>query len=659
METLLTPYTAREFIPATAVLVFAPHPDDEAIGCGGLLSVYAQNSIPVDVIFLTSGEFGEHGHAGPEARESESVDACNSLSIRHVSWWREPDRGVKYHEAMIDRAVDVIAGSGADLVLCPGINELHPDHRTTAWLVIEAARRLNEKGSSVSVAMYEVGAPLHYVNALIDISAVVDDKRKAIKCYKSQLDLYSYDELILGLNQYRSYTLNNDVKYAEAYRLLAPADLRQPVLLAEPEVQRQERLHVVTITPDCPKVSVLMRSMGRDTLARALDSVALQTWPNIEVLVLNASGAAHPEVLNHVGGFPLRFIDSGHGLKRAAAANELLDQADGDFALFLDDDDWIAPDHVASLVQVLQDSSSVVAAYSGVQMGVLQGAEWRPDHTFNADFDRNRLLFENYLPIHSVLFRLPDVRDRYACRFDTELEVFEDWDFWLQLSQQTDMLPTGHVSAYYCRNQSEGSEVFETTEANDAQREKLRAKWFDTFSLDKFGQLLDYIQCEYRARNVAEQALASQISGHAATLKELTVELASVKEVLKQRENEIKDFSVHVSGLEKILAQKDAEIFSMSRQLSDLEVWIEDLKKAATDKDKIIMAREIEISNFKDHVSNLESMVKEKDADISELSVHISEKDEILERCQAQFSDLLSLTRNRKWLLSKLIKPED
>ena len=62
-------------------------------------------------------------------------------------------------------------------------------------------------------------------------------------------------------------------------------------------------------------------------------------------------------------------------------------------------------------------------------------------------FDATRLWLANYLPIHAVLF----ARDLVAAgaRFDEDLEVYEDWDFWRQLAERQTFLHVGGVSATY------------------------------------------------------------------------------------------------------------------------------------------------------------------------------------------------------------------
>ena len=113
-----------------------------------------------------------------------------------------------------------------------------------------------------------------------------------------------------------------------------------------------------------PLVSIIIRSMDRSTLTDALDSVASQTYPNIEVVIVNAKGADHREVDEWCGHFPQR-ITTNEGetsLRRSQAGNVGLRVANGDYLLFLDDDDWLAVDHIAKLVDTLITHPACLAA---------------------------------------------------------------------------------------------------------------------------------------------------------------------------------------------------------------------------------------------------------------------------------------------------------
>src|SRR3990167_10533026 len=101
-----------------------------------------------------------------------------------------------------------------------------------------------------------------------------------------------------------------------------------------------------------PLVSVLVRSMDRPSLHEALDAVALQTYPHVEVVVVNARGGEHAALGTSCGRFPLRLVNAGGSpLARPAAANAALDAARGDWLIFLDDDDSMDPDHLERLVR--------------------------------------------------------------------------------------------------------------------------------------------------------------------------------------------------------------------------------------------------------------------------------------------------------------------
>ena len=247
MESRLTPYQAAPLIDCTAALVFAPHPDDETLGCGGLLAACHVAGIPTHAIIVTSGDFGEHGKVGSAAREAETRAAADVLGIGTVQFWREPDRGVACDERTIAAARQAILDTNADLILAPSFHEIHPDHRATAWIVIEATRRLAEEGRNLRLAMYEVGAPLHRVDVLVDITAHESAKRAAVAKYVSQLRIQPYDAVIFSLNHYRTYTLPASVKYAEAFCILDADMLKDPVRITEAELLRQERLGLVTV----------------------------------------------------------------------------------------------------------------------------------------------------------------------------------------------------------------------------------------------------------------------------------------------------------------------------------------------------------------------------------------------------------------------------
>ena len=99
-----------------------------------------------------------------------------------------------------------------------------------------------------------------------------------------------------------------------------------------------------------PLVSIIVRSMGRECLANAVASVARQTHRPLELVVVDATGGAHPALPELPSLSNARLVNAGRRLLRPAAANVGIDHAKGEWIGFLDDDDFFEPTHVARLV---------------------------------------------------------------------------------------------------------------------------------------------------------------------------------------------------------------------------------------------------------------------------------------------------------------------
>ena len=93
-----------------------------------------------------------------------------------------------------------------------------------------------------------------------------------------------------------------------------------------------------------PLVSILIRSTDRKTLEQTLSSVALQIYDFIEVWVI-AAKPEHQALPDLVGQFPLHFVPTAVPLSRTQAAHTALSTPQGLFALYLDDQECVAPSH--------------------------------------------------------------------------------------------------------------------------------------------------------------------------------------------------------------------------------------------------------------------------------------------------------------------------
>lgn len=477
MEQDLIPYTPSPVPPAHAVLVLAPHPDDEVFGCGGTLALHAQAGVRVTSIVLTGG--GEHGDAA--VRATESTAAARLLGTAPPDFWNLPDRGLLYSESLVQRIVERMQSDGVDLVYAPSPSEIHPDHRQTTLLALEAVRRA---GGGTRLAFYEVGSPLR-PNRLVDITSVAALKKRAMRCFASQQVHQDYVGHIAALNTYRTYTLPAGVAAAEAFWLVDAAEIAAGQV-ARSLAQVSPGLSAPADVTTQPLVSVLIRSMDRPSLAAALDSVALQTYPRIEIVVL-AACADHAPLPAFWGPCAVRLLADGVPYARSAAANRALDAARGEWLMFLDDDDWLMPGHVARLADVLRRVPASRAAYTGV---ALIDQDDRPQgQALDLPFDATRQLAGNLMPIHAVLFESALVRE--GCRFDETLDRYEDWDFWLQLGRRTTPVHLPGVSACYRIHASSG--VHEDAGPQGAATAAIYRKWESVWRDDEKASVMERV----------------------------------------------------------------------------------------------------------------------------------------------------------------------
>jgi glycosyltransferase involved in cell wall biosynthesis len=265
----------------------------------------------------------------------------------------------------------------------------------------------------------------------------------------------------------------------------------------------QNRVAELLANPEAPPVSVVIRSTGRPELAEALDSVAAQTYPRIEVIVVDALGSGLSGLAAACGAFQLRVCSRARPLRRSDAANTGLEEARGDYIVFLDDDDWFLPNHVAALVAALEQHPEALVAYAGVRL--LRPVEGAGD-VLNEPYSAVALRSGNFIPLHAGLFRR-SVIDR-GFRFDQHLDAYEDWDFWLQLSRAGAFVHVDQVSACYRAGGASGVGLAASTEQQRVGREKVYAKWREIWTaaeLNEIGEERNELALRLRGRVLQER----------------------------------------------------------------------------------------------------------------------------------------------------------
>jgi len=200
---------------AKRVLVFAPHPDDECIGCAGTLAILSQNpGIEICVVLVTNGDGGQKS-PDPQMssiRIEEMRQALNILGIHQLQTLGFQDGRFFSDEALSSAMDSVVQSFHPNWVFAPSPMDYHKDH----VLVSHAVTQFCQRSAFVEQLIYlESWTPLPATH-IVDITGVMDLRIKALKEHRTALKYGDYARAVEGLNAYRGLYLGFD-RFAEAY----------------------------------------------------------------------------------------------------------------------------------------------------------------------------------------------------------------------------------------------------------------------------------------------------------------------------------------------------------------------------------------------------------------------------------------------------------
>jgi LmbE family N-acetylglucosaminyl deacetylase/glycosyltransferase involved in cell wall biosynthesis len=444
------------------LLILAPHPDDEVIGCGGLAALHLRDGRPVHVVVATDGAQAGDG----EQREAESRAALALLGNATIEFLRFPDRALENACELDLRLAAILREQKPDLIAVPSPLEIHPDHIALSRAFCDLIARdasLFADLAVARVAFYEVSAPLR-PNALVDITSVADSKYAAIQTHASQTAIRDYTSYARGLNAWRAMTLPTHVKFAEAYWTTPLPSLRTTPFSALREAMGPVRIE--TVSTPLP-VSVIVRTKDRpNLLAEAIASIRGTGYP-AEIVVVN-DGGTHP----NIDGIAL--VENETSLGRSEAANAGVRAAKHDYVVFLDDDDLFYPEHLPALAKTASGSHAA-GWYSDAVSAFIDGARRETMRIYARDFDRELLLVDNYIPLPTLLFRRADFLSLGG--FDPAFDLFEDWDFLIRLAQRGDFAHVPRITCEIRHIKGSGSVIVTNPEGSPAFRDAKLQVW--------------------------------------------------------------------------------------------------------------------------------------------------------------------------------------
>ena len=196
---------------ARGMLVVVPHPDDEAVMFGGLLSLAARRGIPIRLLAVTDGGAAYPGRIAAdrltELRQAEQEAAIVELGAAASSVTRIglPDGQVERHEAELREAIVGELGDGIDLLVAPWKHDHHTDHEACGRAAEWAAQVVDRPISTafgLFWALLREDPPAGISVASIEMTTwEMDHKRSAVGRHLSQVSTLVTDQPVLGATE--------------------------------------------------------------------------------------------------------------------------------------------------------------------------------------------------------------------------------------------------------------------------------------------------------------------------------------------------------------------------------------------------------------------------------------------------------------------------
>ncbi|NQT23519.1 MAG: PIG-L family deacetylase [Candidatus Omnitrophica bacterium] len=211
------------------VMIVAPHPDDETLGCGGTILKLKKQKKEIYWVIVTNISVKQgFSPRKVDTRQNEIEKVAKFYGFDNVYKLDYPTAMLEAISVkdIIDRFSSVINKIKPDSIFIPYQNDIHFDHRITSQAVISCTKTFRTPFIK-RLSMYEVisetefGSSVFVPNSFCDITDYTDKKIKAMKIYKGEMGKHPFprsEEAIMAQAVLRGATAG--YKHAEAFHLL-------------------------------------------------------------------------------------------------------------------------------------------------------------------------------------------------------------------------------------------------------------------------------------------------------------------------------------------------------------------------------------------------------------------------------------------------------
>ena len=215
-------------------LIVAAHPDDEVLGCGGLIAKLINQGEQVRVVFIAEGSSCRHNTLTDEVQEEINfrnqcgIEAMKVLGVNDYYFYNFPC-GRLDSEPFIEIAKTIereILDYEPITVLTHSRNDVHNDHKVIFRATVQATRPVGKIVKNLLSFEILSSSEWSYTesfkpNVFVNITSTIDLKINAMHCYSTEQPKHPHprsDQVIKSLATMRG--AQSGVEYSEGFEII-------------------------------------------------------------------------------------------------------------------------------------------------------------------------------------------------------------------------------------------------------------------------------------------------------------------------------------------------------------------------------------------------------------------------------------------------------
>jgi len=184
------------------ILVVAPHPDDEVLGCGGTIKKHIESGDQVYLCIMTRPLVGDWSHEYIENKDKEIKSSNGFMGFKEVFSLDFPSLRMDAipQKDINDKLLEVFSKVNPEILFVPFRGDINHDHRITFDACLVAARPSHACNSIKKIIAYEISSTtdlgklktekvedIFVPNYYEDITLFLKEKIVAMEFYRSEM----------------------------------------------------------------------------------------------------------------------------------------------------------------------------------------------------------------------------------------------------------------------------------------------------------------------------------------------------------------------------------------------------------------------------------------------------------------------------------------